>query len=274
MKLPPGLAASLKSAMQQLVDDLAAEIPALFESEDYQSQRRAIDDEFGQKNDDPIDEFAARAEAEGAVLVRTPTEFMLTAVVDGKPIEPEVYAAMSTKEQSKIDAKIEKLQEQLASVLSHGLQLEKEQRQRIETLHAAMAERAVSLRIREIKAQFADNKAIGIYLETVRTDMISNADLFLLSVESEQEGTFPEIIHKYHQDPRFDRYAVNIMVSHGTASAPIVGEDQPSLGHLTGQVENVSEMGTLVTNFTLIKPGALHRANGGYLVLDAQRVLS
>ena len=274
VKLPPGLAASLKSAMQQLVEDLAAEISALFESEDYQTQRRAIDDELGQKNVDPIDEFAARAEAEGAVLVRTPTEFMLTAVVDGKPIEPEVYAAMSAKEQSKIDAEIEKLQEQLASVLSHGLQREKEQRQRIEALHAAMAERAVSQRIREIKAQFADNKAIGIYLETVRTDMISNADLFLLSVESEQEATFPEIIHKYHQDPRFDRYAVNIMVSHGTASAPIVGEDQPSLGHLTGQVENVSEMGTLVTNFTLIKPGALHQANGGYLVLDAQRVLS
>jgi lon-related putative ATP-dependent protease len=274
MKLPPGLAASLKSAMQQLVDDLAIEIPALFESEDYQTQRRAIDDEFGQKNDDPIDEFAAHAEAEGAVLIRKPTEFVLTAVVDGKPIEPEVYEAMSAKEQRKIDAKIEKLQEQLASVLSQGLQLEKEQRQRIEALHAAMAERAVSLRIREIKNQFVDSKTIGIYLENVRIDMISNADLFLLSVEGDEKGTFPDVIRKYHQDPRFDRYAVNIMVSHGTASAPIVREDLPSLGHLTGQVEHVSEMGTLVTNFTLIKPGALHRANGGYLVLDAQHLLS
>jgi len=274
MKLQPGLAASLRSAMQQLVDDLAVEIPALFESEDYQRQRRAIDDEFGQRNDDPIDAFAARAEAEGAVLLRTPTEFVLTAVVDGKPIEPEVYEAMSAKEQAKIDAKIEKLQEQLTRVLSHGLQLEKEQRQRIEALHAAMAERAVSLRIREITAQFSDHKAVGGYLETVRTDMISNADLFLLSVEDDKEGTFPEVIHKYHQDPRFDRYAVNIMVSHRTASAPIVREDLPSLAHLTGQVEHVSEMGTLVTNFTLIKPGALHRANGGYLVLDAQRLLS
>ena len=274
MMLQPGLAASLKFAMQQLVDDLAVEIPALFESEDYQRQRRAIDDEFGQRNDDPIDAFAARAEAEGAVLLRTPTEFVLTAVVDGKPIEPEVYEAMSAKEQDKIDAKIEKLQEQLTRVLSHGLQLEKEQRQRIEALHAAMAERAVSLRIREITAQFSDHKAVGGYLETVRTDMISNADLFLLSVEDDKEGTFPEVIHKYHQDPRFDRYAVNIMVSHRTASAPIVREDLPSLAHLTGQVEHVSEMGTLVTNFTLIKPGALHRANGGYLVLDAQRLLS
>jgi lon-related putative ATP-dependent protease len=274
MKLSPGLAASLKSAMQQLVDDLAIEIPALFESEHYQTQRRAIDDEFGQKNDDPIVEFAALAEAEGAVLIKTPVEFVLTAVVDGKPIEPGGYEAMSPKEQRKIDARIEKLQEQLASVLSHGLQLEKEQRQRIEALHAAMAERAVSLRIREIKTQFAENKTIGIYLENVRTDMISNADLFLLSVEGDEDETFPDVIRKYHQDPRFDRYAVNVMVSHRTASAPIVREELPSLGHLTGQIEHVSEMGTLVTNFTLIKPGALHRANGGYLVLDAQRLLS
>jgi hypothetical protein len=110
MKLSPGLAASLKSAMQQLVDDLAIEIPALFESEHYQTQRRAIDDEFGQKNDDPIVEFAALAEAEGAVLIKTPVEFVLTAVVDGKPIEPEGYEAMSPKEQRKIDARIEKLQ--------------------------------------------------------------------------------------------------------------------------------------------------------------------
>jgi len=274
LKLPPGLAASLKSAMQQLVDDLAIEIPALFESEDYQSQRRAIDEEFGQKNDDPINEFAARAESEGLVLVRKPAEFVLTAVVDGKPIEPGVYEALSAKEQRKIDAKIEKLQEELASVLNQGLQLEKEQRQRIEALHAAMAERAVSLRIREIKTQFADDKTTVSYLENVRTDMISYADLFLLSVEGDEEGTFPDVIRKYHQDPRFDRYAINIMVSHGTASAPIVKEDLPSLGHLIGQVEHVSEMGTLVTNFTLIKPGALHRANGGYLVLDAQRLLS
>lgn len=277
MKLRPSSAASLKSAMQDLVDDLAIEIPALFESEDYQTQRRAIEEEFGQKHEEPIAEFADRAKAEDVALLRTPMGFMLAAIVDGKPIKPEVYEALSPEQRAEIDAKIERLQEHLASVLKHGPQLEKEHRQRVEALHAAMAERAVSLRVREVESQFSNDTNVGVYLEHVRMDMISNAELFLLSKDHPKDGPFPEVIRKYHLDPHFDRYAVNVMVSHDavdTASAPIVSEDQPSLSHLTGRIEHISEMGTLATNFTLIKPGALHRANGGYLVLDARRLLS
>ncbi len=276
MKLSPGMAAALKSAMQLLVDDLAIEIPALFESEEYQTQRRAIEEEFGQKHEEPIAEFAERAQAENVALLRTPMGFMLSAIVDGKPIQPDVYAALSPEERAEIDEKIEKLQEHLADVLKQGPQLEKEHRQKVEALHAAMAERAVSLRVREVETEFADNANIGSYLKQVRTDMISNAELFLVSKEGATNGPFPEVIRKYHQDPIFDRYGVNIMVSHeeGPRSAPIVREDLPSLNNLTGRIEHISEMGTLATNFTLIKPGALHRANGGYLVLDAHRLLS
>jgi len=277
LKIPAGSAATLKLAMQSLVDDLAIEIPALFEAEEYRAQRRAIDEEFGKKHEDPIIAFAARAEADDAALIRTQTGFMLSAIVDGKPIDPDTYEAMTPEEQTVIDEKIAAYEEQLMGVLSQAPQLEKEQRQRIEALHAAMAERAVSLRVREITAQFADNKRICIYLKQVRTDMISNADLFLFSSENAKVGPFPDVIRKHHQDPQFDRYAVNVMVSHGATAAtaaPIIAEDLPSLGHLIGHIENYSEMGTLATNFTLIKPGALHLANGGYLVLDAQRVLS
>ena len=276
MKLNPGTAATLKSAMQRLVDDLAIEIPALFESEEYQTQRRAIEEEFGQKHEVPIAEFAERAQAENVALLRTPMGFMLSAIVDGKPIKPEVYEALTPEQRSEIDAKIEELQEQLASILKNGPQLEKEHRQKVEALHAEMAERVVSLRVREVETEFSDSANICSYLEQVRTDMVSNADLFLVSRGAGNTGPFPEVIRKYHKDPIFNRYAVNIMVTHdaGPRYAPIVREDLPSLNNLTGRIEHISEMGTLATNFTLIKPGALHRANGGYLVLDAQRLLS
>ena len=276
MKLAPGTAAELKLAMQSLVDDLANDIPALFESEDYQTQRRAIEEEFGQKHEEPIAEFSERAHAQNVALLRTPMGFMLSAIVDGKPIKPEVYEALPTEQRKEIDTKIEELQKQLADILKHGPQLEKEHRHRIEELHAAMAEQIVSIRMKEVETQFAQAENVLAYLENVRVDMISNAELFLMSVTRPNGGPFPEVIHKYHQDPRFDRYAVNIMVSHDEAppAAPIVTEEMPSLGHLTGRIEYVSEMGTLSTNFTLIKPGALHRANGGYLVLDANRILS
>lgn len=275
IKLPPGVASPFKSAMQLLVDDLAVEIPALFESEDYQTQRRAIEEEFGQKHEEPIAEFAERAAAENVALLRTPMGFMLSAIVDKKPIKPETYEALSPEDRAKIDEKIDRLQKHLARVLQQGPHLEKEHRQKVEAFHAAMAERVVSLRVHEVETEFKDNAEITSYLEHVRTDMVSNADLFLVSREGGNNGPFPEVTRKYHQDPIFDRYAVNIMVSHeaGPRAAPIVREDLPSLNNLTGRIEHVSEMGTLATNFTLIKPGALHHANGGYLVLDAHRLL-
>ncbi len=277
MMLPAGSAFVLKAAMQDLIDDLANEIPALFESEEYQTQRRAIEEEFGQRHEEPIAEFAERAAKQGVALLRTPMGFMLAAIVDGKPIKPDVYEALSPEAREEIDTKIERLQEHLAAVLQHGPQLEKEYRHQIEELHAGLAERVVSLRVKEVADQFLKIAEIGTYLEHVRKDMISNAELFLVSKEDSGNGPFPEVIRKFHLEPQFDRYAVNIMVSHDVSkdvAAPVVSEDMPTLHHLTGRIEHISEMGTLATNFTLIKPGALHRANGGFLLLDAARLLS
>lgn len=277
IRLSPGSSILLKIAMQNLVDDLANEIPALFESEEYRTQRRAIEEEFGQRHEEPIADFAERAKAENVALIRTPMGFMLSAVSDGKPIKPDDYEALSPEKRDEIDNKIERLQMRLADILKHGPQLEKEHRQRIEELHADLAERAVSLRVQEVADRFSDNEEVMTYLTHVRQDMISNAELFLRSQENSGDGPFPEAIRKFHREPDFERYAVNIMVSHEKAkdvAAPVVREELPSLHHLTGRIEHISEMGTLVTNFTLIKPGALHRANGGYLIVDARRLLS
>lgn len=276
MRLPSGLAGTLRTAMQDLVDDLAIEIPALFESEEYQTQRRAIEEEFGQRHEEPIAEFAEKVKKEDVALLRTPMGFMLAALVDGKPIKAEMYEALPPERKEEIDKKIERLQEDLSKILKHGPQLEKEHRQHIEKLHASMAERVVTQRVQEVAKGFAENVDIAKYLEQVRLDMISNAELFLLSKDGSNNGPFPEAIRKYHRDPHFDRYSINIMVTHDVEEhgAPVIRENLPSLNNLTGRIEHVSEMGTLATNFTLIKPGALHRANGGYLVVDAHRLLT
>ena len=276
IKMRPGTAAVLKQTMQRLVDDLANEIPALFESEEYQTQRRAIEEEFGQKHEEPIAEFSEQAAAAEVALLRTPVGFMLSAIVDGKPIKPETYEALSPEQKEEIDSKIETLEKRLSAILQQGPELEKEHRQKVEALHAAMAERAVSARVREIEKVFADNPRVVEYFDHVRLDMIANAELFLMPAEERGSGPFPDVIRKFHQDARFDRYAVNVMVSQDAtpSCAPVITEDMPSLDHLTGRIEHLSEMGTLSTNFSLIKPGALHRANGGYLVLDAHRILS
>ena len=276
LRLPPGAAEDLKTAMAALVDDLANDIPALFESEEYQAQRRAIEQEFGEKHETAMADFADRAKAEDIAVIRTPMGFMLTAIRDGEMVKPEDYKKLPDDEREKIDAKIERLQEDLADVLRAAPKLEKEHRSTVEKLHAEMAERVVVARVADVEAAFPCVASIAEYLQEVREDIIANAELFLAAASKENDGPFPEAIRKFHREPEFNRYAVTVMVSHSQeagAGAPVVTAESPTLDHLIGRIEHESRMGALYTNITMIKPGALHRANGGYLVLDARSVL-
>ena len=277
LRLPAGTATSLREEMQDLVDDLASDIPALFESDEYQSQRRAIEEELGEAQESAMADFADRAKAENVALLRTPMGFMLAALHDGQIVKPEDFQKLDQKEQAEIEEKIDRLQEDLAKVLRQAPKLEKEHRQRVEDLNAKMAERAVSARVAEVKADLLAIEPVAKYLEAVRQDIIAHAELFLIATSQTSDGPFPEAIRRFHHRPEFDRYVVNVMVSQSSdadAGAPVETEHLPTLDRLVGRIEHVSQMGSLVTNFTMIKPGALHRANGGYLVLDARNVLS
>ncbi len=277
MRLPAGTATTLRRAMQDLVDDLASDIPALFESDDYQTQRRAIEQELGEAHESAMTEFAERAKAEKVALLRTPMGFMLAALHEGQIVKPDDFQKLSPEEQEEIEEKIERLQEELAVVLREAPKLEKEHRKRVEDLNANMAERAVSARVAEVSAELRAIESVADYLEKVRQDMIAHAELFLVAASQKQEGNFPDAISRSHHRPEFDRYVVNVMVTQNCAEdagAPVEGEHLPTLDRLIGRIDHVSQMGSLVTNFTMIKPGALHRANGGYLVLDARHVLS
>lgn len=276
LRLPSGAAVRLKRAMEAMVDDLANDIPALFESDEYQTQRRAIEQEFEEQHENEMADFADRAREEKIAVLRTPMGFMLTAMRDGAPVKREEFEKLPQDEQDEINAKIERLQEDLAKALRNAPKIEKRRGQRVEELNAAMAERVVSARIGEVEALFPDQAPIRDYLSAVREDVITNAELFLLGAEKEEDGPFPAEVRKHHLHPNFSRYAVNVMVSHSQdgPGAPVENVGLPTLDQLTGRIEHLSQMGALITNFTMIKPGAFHRANGGYLVLDAQSVLS
>lgn len=277
MKLPLGKAEHLRDEMAHLVDDLANDIPALFESEEYQTQRRAIDEEFGELQESAMADFSSRARAEDIALIRTPMGFMVAAMRDGEVIKTEEFNKLPKDEQAVIEEKIARFQGELSDVLSNAPKLEREHRVRIEALNAEMAGRVVSSRIDEARSALDDTPEIAAYLTRVHDDMIENPELFLQAAAQKLNGPFPEALGKAHLEPVFRRYMVNVMVAHPAetrASPPIVFEDLPTFDRLVGRIEHVSQMGSLVTDFTLIRPGAMHRANGGYLVLDARRVLS
>lgn len=277
LRLPPGVARKLKAEMEDVVDDLAIDIAALFESDEYQSANRAINEEFGEQQEHAMSDFAEKAKAENVALMRTPMGIMLAAVKDGEVIKADKFDTLPEAEQKQIEEKIARLQNELSEVLRAAPRLDRERRRRIEALNADMVGDVVSSRLREASGAFAGLDVVQDYLAAAEADMIANAEMFLAVTQQQPDGPFPETIRKGHSNPMFQRYMVNVMVTReddAPRGAPLETEDLPTLDRLTGRIEHVAQMGALVTNFMMIKPGALHRANGGYLVLDVRRLLS
>lgn len=276
IELPAGGADKLRKAMEALIDELANDIPALFESEDYQTRRRSIEESFATTHEEEMSEVFEKARARNVAILRTPMGFSFAGLRDGEVMSQEQYEALSDEERETLEAAMAETQEELTAVLRAVPKRQKEHRRQVEDLNQSLARQGVDAAIGDVKDAFAGHEAVETYLEEVRRDLIENAELFLKREDGAEAGTFPVATTKHFAKPQFQRYAVNVIVSYDeTASgAPVVTEDLPTLANLIGRIEYASQMGALVTNFTMIKPGALHRANGGYLILDARQVLT
>jgi len=276
LALPSGLGPEFKAAMNELINDLAAAIPLLFESDEYQSQRNAIEQQHSDNRDAAFEKLSEDARKRHVSILQTSVGFVVTAIKDGKVLNPKDFHKLPEDEKAEIEVRIDATQSELAEFLKTIPKREKEHRKAVEELNATMAAQAVETEINEVAVQFSGIESIEEHLRDVQDDILENADYFIIEPSQQGGGSFPVVTSRFHEYPEFKRYTVNVMVTHGAKDtcAPVVDEPMPTLANLTGRVEHISTMGTLTTDFTLIKPGALHRANGGYLMLDARRILS
>jgi lon-related putative ATP-dependent protease len=276
--LPKGRAVELRDGMRELIRDLSLAIPALFESEDYKARRRSIDDAFEEAQEKAFEDLQQKAESQNFGLLRTPMGFAIAPLKDGKVIKPELFNALPAPQRQAIETKLAELQEDLKGVLERLPSLEKERRQRIREATSEFAKSAVEQAIRELAQQFEGIAAVETYLTAVARDLVDNIDIFLKVQGAREESLVvaPDLVPD--SSPRLRRYLVNVLVSAAErgeqTGAPVFHEDHPTLANLLGRVEYISQMGALVTDFSLIQPGALHKANGGYLVIDARTVLT
>ena len=277
LRLPPGTANQFRDAMDELVGDLRSALPAIFQSDEYRQRRRAIDEEFQEERDRAFEGLRAKAEQQNVTILQTPVGFVLAPTHDGQVIKPEVFNILPTDQRRAIEAKIESLQKELATVLEQLPQLDKQRRDRIRELNEEVTAALVDTLIATFKDRFTGIEPIEKRLMEVRDDVVENADVFLEEHASELSGQLRALGASQDRDPRFDRYLVNVVVSNDgdgdKLGAPLVCEDHPTLANVVGRIEHVSRFGALTTDFTMIRPGALHRANGGYLVLDARKIL-
>jgi len=268
LQLPPGRGVRLRADMLELVEELRSAIPALFESDEYRSRAAQIEAEYTERHEKAFTGLAEEAAAQNIGLLRTPAGFSFAPLKDGEVIAAEDYERLPEEEKQRIRTLIESLQHKLEAIIRNMVDWRRELRNRVKELNREMTLLAVGHLVDELKQRYGGVPRVAEYLDEVQRDVIENVDDFRGAGQAAAGGgTRPDA-------SSFQRYAINVMVDHsGPDGAPIVLEDNPTYQNLIGRVDHVSQFGTLITNFTLIKPGALHRANGGYLLLDVRKLL-
>ena len=270
IELAAGRGTEFRHDMQQLIEDLQTAIPAALESDEYRQQLDGVKHEFEERHNEAIQKVADAAEAEQIRLIRTPSGFALAPLHEGEVIDPEVFEKLSEEQRDKIQKKVEVLQEQLQQTIRLVPEWRKETVEKIKQLKRQATQFAIGHSIAQVRQRYANVPAIVEFLDDVERDVIENADAFLPA----EESPLKMLGIAGDQPPPLRDYDVNLLVDNReTSGAPVVYENFPNYQTLIGRVDHRSQMGSLVTDFTLIKPGALHRANGGYLMLEMLKLL-
>lgn len=280
LSLPPGRARPFRADMAQLIEELRITLPAAFESEDYRTQRHAIEDRMKDVQEAAFTEFQKKAESRNVSLIRTPTGLALAPTRGGEVLSPEDFNKLPDDQQDAIRREIDTLQEELQGVLQKMPQWEREHRTQVRDLNQRVAQFAIAHPLDELKRRYADLPDLVAHLNAVQNDMVENARDFLRPQETPQGGVMPPGVLPGTPDDAqaaaapFTRYKVNVIIDNGSLKgAPVIYEDNPTHPNLFGKIEHRALFGALVTDFNLILSGALHRANGGYLIVDARKVL-
>ena len=271
LRLPPGKGVELHKDMEILVGRLAEEIPKVFESKEYEAQKNRIASEYQEKNKALFQQLEEQANEEGFVLQRTVSGLVLVPTRDGSPISQQEYEELSEAERERLDRKGSGLQQRLNEVLRQVREQEKEMREATARMEKEVMLYAIGHLFEELEEKYREFEKILSHFENCKKDILERIDEFRPS-----QG--PQIslpgLHQQSQEPSFDRYRINLFIDNSkNEGAPVVYEANPTYFNLFGRIEHVIQMGNAITNFTMIKPGALHRANGGYLILDCREVL-
>ncbi|WP_372964034.1 Lon protease family protein [Marinobacter sp.] len=262
IELSPGEGQSFKSDMNDLADELKTAIPATFESEEYQARIQELQEEVTRRQQKALAAIQEEANANNIAMLATSVGFTFAPMRDGEAVEPEEYQKFTDDEKEQVESKVLELQKKLQSAIQQVPRLRKEVRERIHELNEEMVQLSLGGPIGELREKWRHVPAVVAHLDAVREDVVEHAEAF----QDTESGAPVRLLN---------RYRVNLLVDNAeTRGAPVIYEDLPSHQHLTGQIEHRAHQGNLYTDFTLISAGSLHRANGGYLILDARRILT
>jgi len=275
VELPAGAGVRLRRDMEALVEELKAAVPAAFESEEYRNRLQALHKQIEQEREAALAELSRKAQARGVALVRSPLGFAVAPTKGGEVIEPDAFHKLPDEERERVRVELEAIQEALADLLRSFPVQERRHREEVKAMNREVALGVAGHLVEEVRNRWAELPQVAAYLAAVGRDVVENVHEFLSGPDGGEEGVAPQLRKILAEAPTLRRYSVNVLVDRtGLNGAPVVYEDLPSHAGLVGRIEHRVHFGALVTDFTLLRAGALHRANGGYLVLDVRRLLA
>ncbi len=273
LRLDPGDGRRLADDVDELIEDITQAIENVFDSDEYQEQRDELLREFREERTREMRAFEKKAEEAGFTIGRSPAGLVVAPAPNGEVITPEQYEQMSAEEREELDKKRGELQDELLDLMQELRRREKEARKALRQLDRQTIQFATSHLIDELLKKYARYDAVVEHLRQMKDDLVENVARFRDGEEHTPPFPVPEVFIGTTHTP-YDRYRINaLVVNEGLEGAPVVFETNPTIDNLTGEIEYQTRMGALTTDFTMIKPGALHRANGGYLILEAEAVL-
>ncbi len=271
---PSGRASALRKEMEELVKQLREDIPRTLEGDLYAERRREITLAFQERQQTLMQDLEQYVQERGFTLIRSQMGLHIAPVVEGEPLSSESYEQLDPETRERLESYRPALTEKFENTMRQTRDLDRQRRQALEEVRNELVGFVVDQLIGDIRAMFEDCPEILDFLTAVRNDVVENADQFAADQQQEQQTPMPFMPRRAQSEGWFNRYSVNVLSEPDADNcAPVVIEDNPIYQNLLGRIEFRAEFGAMVTDFTQIRAGALHRANGGYLVLDARNLL-
>lgn len=271
--LEPGRGQVFRKDMDDFVKAIRLDIPKAFESKEYEKQRSKIMEEFQQKQNELFSKLEQEAREKGFSIKRGVAGILIVPMKKDaeEPLTPDEFAKLDEKTKKEMEKTGKSLQERLNEVFRAVRDTEKFVHEMLGKLEKAIAYDALHPHIENLKTKYKGNDKIQAFLDDAREDILSHLDEF--KTTEEQPSPLP-FMKMPKQEPSFVRFVVNLIVDNAqTKGAPIIFESNPTYLNLFGRIENKLLYGMATTDFTMIRAGSVHKANGGYLVIDAQELL-
>ena len=275
LALPPGRGKELGQAMLELLEDVTSVLETALESEEYQTRKQLLEQRFEERQASSLAKLGEEATEKGLALVRTPAGIVFAPVQEDGVMSPEDFQKLPDEQKSELESEIEQFKEKLQKVLQQFPRWQREAREQLRQLNLDVSRFAVTPLFDELRKQFSQLDSVQQYLDAAAEDVIDNAQRLISDGASDSKGSLETLIGDHDAEkPFLRRYRINVIVDHScTEGAPVIYEDNPTYQNLVGRIEHIAQMGAAVTDFNLIKAGALHQASGGYLLVDALRLL-